>query len=136
MKQIYFKPRQFEFCHNKTIYDYLGIRFYKKYLPTTGDVVMRWRGEKMLNKNPSGLYSELCRYEQQTRVYEGRHLIGLVGFIILALALIKPPYVTNLIIANTINLLVNIYPIFLQRYNRIRILKIINNNNWTSPYSS
>lgn len=34
----YFKPEVFEFVENKTIYDFVGIKVFKKYLPFTGDI--------------------------------------------------------------------------------------------------
>lgn len=121
----YFKPGRFEYVGSKTIYDFFGIRWYKKYLPSTGDLVMKWRGKKMLHFNNGNRQTVLQEYEKQTRTFETRHLYGLAGFIALCFVTIKPPYLANLLIANSINLLVNIYPIFLQRHNRIRIMKAI-----------
>ena len=35
-----------------------------------------------------------------------------------------------------LNLHINIYPIFLQRYSRIRIIKVLQNNGLPSPYEN
>jgi uncharacterized membrane-anchored protein len=35
----YFKPKPIEYYREATIYDLVGIRIYKKYLPSTGDIV-------------------------------------------------------------------------------------------------
>lgn len=134
----YFKPKKFEYYRDKTIYDFIGIKIYKKYLPTTGDVVRRMRQIKQIDLTKADRYEELYRYERKTRNYEWRHIIGAILFVVISFLFNSQSKLTaiDFIILPILNLYINIYPIFLQRYNRIRILKILKNNNKPSPYSS
>ena len=138
IKLKYFKPKKFEYYRNRTIYDYIGVKFYKKYLPTTGDLVSRKKGIKQIDLTNSDRYEELYRYEKKTRNYEWRHIIGAILFVAIRFLFDSELRLTLLdfTILPIMNLYINIYPIFLQRYNRIRILKILKNNNKPSPYAS
>jgi len=134
----YFRPKKFEYYRDKTIYDLIGIKIYKKYLPTTGDLVSRRRRIKQINIGSSNKYEELYRYERKTRNYEWRHIIGAILFIVVRFLFDSNLRLTvmDVTILPAMNLYINIYPIFLQRYNRIRILKILKNNKQLSPYDS
>lgn len=122
----YFKPKSFEFVRNKTIYDLVGIKTYKKYLPTTGDLMRHWRNIKQIDLN---------QYEKQTRTYEWRHILGAILFIVFTLMLERELTLFDWIFLPFLNLYINIYPIFLQRYNRIRIVKILKRFGQKSPYT-
>ena len=100
----YFKPKSFETYNQKTIYEYFGIKHFKKYLITDGDLVRKWRNVKQIDLNRNSRILELQKAEKDQ--------LSVVQWI--------------LIIA--INLYANVYPIFLQRYNRIRILRILEKN--------
>lgn len=134
----YFRPKEIEYYGNRTIYDLIGIKFFKKYLPTTGDIVSRKKEIKHINLKNTNRYEELYRYEKKTRNYEWRHIIGTILFIAFRFLFDSELRMTILdyTILPILNLFINIYPIFLQRYNRIRILKILNNSNMPSPYDS
>jgi len=133
----YFRPKKFEYYRDITIYELIGIKIYKKYLPTTGDLVSRKRGIKQIDLTESNRYEELYRYESKTRNYELRHIIG--AFVFVGIRFLFDGSlrlnILDLTILPIMNLYINIYPIFLQRYNRIRILKILKNNNKPSPYT-
>jgi hypothetical protein len=131
----YFKPKSFELYRGKTIYDVIGIKFYKKYLPTTGDLVRRWRKIKQIEIGKANQIAELYRYERKTRNYEWRHLIGAVLFVVLIFLIDRKLTIFDWIFLTFLNLVINIYPIFLQRYNRIRILKVLKRNGYTDPYN-
>jgi glycosyl-4,4'-diaponeurosporenoate acyltransferase len=130
----YFKPKKFEFYRNKTIYEFVGIKIYKKYLPTTGDIVRKWRNIVQMKPNKSDRIHELYRYERKTRNYELRHIIGTIGFIALFLIIDKKLSSIDFVFLTALNFYVNIYPIFLQRHNRIRIIKVLLSNGQKSPY--
>jgi len=130
----YFKPKTFEFYGGKSIYEWVGIKIYKKYLPTTGDIVRKRRNITQIKINNSDKYEELYKYERKTRNYEWRHLIGTILFILLIIMLDWELTLFDWIFLPILNLYVNIYPIFLQRYNRIRIIKVLQNNSQPSPY--
>lgn len=130
----YFRPKKFEIYRQQTIYEFIGIRAYKKYLPTTGDIVRRWRKTVQIKLDRSQRINELYRYEKQTRAYEVRHIIGTIGFVALFLIIDKNLTVFDVAFLTTLNLYVNIYPVFLQRHNRIRVIRVLLKNGQRSPY--
>ena len=134
----YFRPKKIEYYRDRTIYELIGIKIYKKYLPTTGDLARRRKKIKQINLGNSNRYEELYRYERKTRNYELRHIIGAILFIVIRFLFDSKLRLTVLdfTILPAMNLYINIYPIFLQRYNRIRILKILKKNKKLSPYES
>jgi hypothetical protein len=132
IKLSWYKPKRFEFVKDKTIYDFIGIRLFKKYLPTSGDIVRKRRN--IIQINTKDKINELYRYEKKTRNYEWRHIIGVFIFCGLTLMLDRKLTIFDWIFLPLFNLYINIYPIFLQRYNRIRIINLLNKNGYPSPY--
>jgi len=130
----YFSPKTFEFYRDRTIYDLIGIKIFKKYLPTTGDIVRQKRKITQIKISNTGKINELYKYERKTRNYEWRHVMGAIIFIGLTLMLYRKLTIFDWIFLPILNLYINIYPIFLQRYNRIRIIKVLKNNGQPSPY--
>ena len=131
---FYYKPKKFEFYRDKTVYELIGIKIYKKYLPTTGDIARKWRRITQIQIGNAAKVDELYKYERKTRNYEWRHIIGTIIFIGLTLLLDRKLTIFDWVFLPILNLYINIYPIFLQRYNRIRIIKILKNNGHLSPY--
>lgn len=131
---LYFSPKTFEFYRDRTIYDLIGIKIYKKYLPTTGDTVRQKRKITQIKISNTGKINALYKYERKTRNYEWRHVMGAIIFIGLTLMLYRKLTIFDWIFLPILNLYINIYPIFLQRYNRIRIIKVLKNNGQPSPY--
>jgi len=131
---LYFSPKTFEFYRDRTIYDLIGIKIYKKYLPTTGDIVRQKRKITQIKISNTGKINELYKYERKTRNYEWRHVIGAIIFVGLTLMLYRKLTIFDWIFLPILNLYLNFYPIFLQRYNRIRIIKVLKNNGQPSPY--
>ena len=131
----YFKPKTFEYYRGKTIYELIGIKTYKKYLPTTGDIVRQKRKIIQIRYNKTDQIDELYKYERKTRNYEWRHIIGTLVFLLLTLLIDRKLTVFDWIFLPLLNLYINIYPIFLQRYNRIRIIKFLQRNGRQSPYA-
>lgn len=70
----------------------------------------------------------------QTRKWEFRHLIGMIGFLIIAGAIEKHYKLSDYIFVSLLFLLINIYPIALQRHNRIRIINVLKGQNQNTPY--
>lgn len=131
---LYFKPKTFEFYRDKTIYEWIGIKTYKKYLPTTGDIVRKRRNITQIKISRTDKIKELHKYERKTRNYEWRHLMGMIIFILLTCMLNRKLTAFDWVFLPFLNLFINVYPIFLQRFNRIRIIKILQNNGKPSPY--
>jgi len=121
----YFKPKKFETIHGKSIYRYLGVRFFKKYLLLTDLVMFHWRGKRQLPISRKSLTAELKRLEWQTRRDECIHLACM--FLILLVVFFKQDRLSGwrLWVIFLINIYVNIYPIFVQRFNRFRILRVL-----------
>ena len=122
---LYFAPFRFELWRCGRIYELLGIRLYKRYLPSSGDLVSRWQGVRRISASGSLRLESLLRHKRFTKEYEVRHLVG--GVIMLAISLVsvsiwKKGDMGTLLLAN---LLINGYPIMLQRYNRVRILSVL-----------
>lgn len=130
----YFKPKTFEFYRNQPIYDFIGIKLYKKYLPTTGDIARKYRNIVQIKPSKSNRITELYNYEKQTRNYELRHIIAMAGFVALIFIIDKKLSFYDAAFLTVLNLYINLYPIFLQRYNRIRIIKVLLKNGQKSPY--
>jgi glycosyl-4,4'-diaponeurosporenoate acyltransferase len=133
---LYFKPKKFEFFRDKIIYELIGIKTYKKYLPTTGDIVRKRMKITQIKISKTDKINELYEYEKKTRNYEWRHIIGIIIFVLLTFMLNRKLTVFDWFFLPILNLYVNIYPIFLQRYNRIRIIRVLQNNGIPSPYES
>jgi hypothetical protein len=130
----YFKPKAFEIYPKRTLYEFIGINIYKKYLPMTGDLARKWRKIVQIKPHKAERINELYRYERETRKNELRHLIGTAICIGLVFVVDKKITFSDVLILTSINLYVNIYPIFLQRHNRIRIIQVLRNNGYKSPY--
>jgi hypothetical protein len=121
----WFDPKSFE--ENPEVYEKLGIKTFKKYLPTTGDLTMRLVRKRFSDAGfiKSASVEALKDYEKFTRVYEGIHTTFLgVGGAIMADQLAEGRIGAAAFTAG-INTLVNVYPIMLQRYNRSRLYRTI-----------
>ena len=123
---IWFRPKSFESEH---LYERLGALLLKRYVPAGGDLVMRY-----LRRNHPGRrwvtssLQSLCGYERRTRLNEPFHLIGFVGFTVLAASKFAPGALTafGLTVALVLNLILGPWPVVLQRYNRLRLYRAIN----------
>ena len=115
----YFKPNHFE---STTLYESLGIKPFKKYLPTSGDLARRYIWKDPVSIKPN--MESLIHYEKMTRAYEAIHL-GLAVLpgkdIVSSLLSQTSPHILDIVSL----LAVSLYPIMLQRYNRIRVVQTI-----------
>ncbi len=127
----YFEPKSFERYKNRTLYEYLGVKAFKKYLITDGDLVRRWRGIKQVSHQKENRMEDLEKAIRETLKFEVIHLF----FLLLSLLIVVVQYhemtLLKLGVIFLINLYANIYPIFLQRYNRIRLLRVLGRINKT-----
>jgi hypothetical protein len=121
----WFRPKRFE---SERFYERLGALVIKRYVPTGGDLVMR----RLRRNHPerswvtSNLQS-LWRYERRTRLNESIHLVGFVGFTALAVSKFASGSLTVLrsIFGLALNLIFGLWPVVLQRYNRVRLYRAI-----------
>ena len=122
LSEWYFTSRPLELRRNGELYERLGARFYKKYVPTSGDVITRFRKIKRLKITQVGRRQALEEHEILTRKWEWRHLVSAI--ILQAWAIFAGFSIgaEHFWVSSTINLIVNVYPIFVQRFNRARIV--------------
>ncbi len=120
----WFRPKAFESEH---LYEALGAKILKRYVPTGGDLMMR----RLRRDHPerrwvtSSLHS-LYLYERRTRLNESIHLIGFTGFTILAAHKFFSGSLTfGLTVALVLNLILGLWPVVLQRYNRLRLCRVL-----------
>ena len=106
------------------IYKKTGIRFIKKYTQD-GDLVNRF----IRNQHPQYKYVENRQAIKKliTRSYmnEKFHYIIFVFFICITIYAIISGLIGWVIFISTANIVYNLYPIFLQQYNRIRINNLL-----------
>jgi glycosyl-4,4'-diaponeurosporenoate acyltransferase len=124
----YFEPNRLELWGERPIYELLGVRFFKRYLLPTELLVNRLRGGTAMQGGEDVLKVlkvELKRLEWGTKRNEVIHLLALL--LITCILLVKSPQLSamQVLLIFAINLYVNVYPIFVQRYNRLRIVRLL-----------
>ena len=118
----YFRPRPIELRRQGQLYERLGARLYKKYVPTSGDVITRFRNIKRLKFTQVGRRQALEAHELLTRKWEWRHLVSAILLQAWAIFAGFSIGAQHFWISTAINLVVNVYPIIVQRFNRARIV--------------
>jgi hypothetical protein len=89
---------------------------------------------QQIDLNPNNRIIGLKKAERETIKYEIIHLIFLLITVLILVFNFPQLSLLQWIFINVINLYANIYPIFLQRHNRIRILKVLENIGIRYPY--
>jgi hypothetical protein len=123
---IWFRPKGFE---SERLYERLGALLIKHYVPTGGDLVMqRLRRHHPGRRWVTSNIQSLRRYEQRTRLNESIHLVGFIGFTILAANKFASGSLTarGLAVGLSLNLILGLWPVVLQRYNRLRLYRAFN----------
>ncbi len=126
LESTYYNPKKWE--DEGKLYKWLGVHGFRK--------VLVWVGWEKLNKasNPVKKSSDsLIHLEYNTRQSEFGHLIIL--FIVFAITVFVGFYYgfKQTLWLLTLNILLNAYPIVVQRYNRPRLNKIINKYRISQP---
>ncbi len=129
---VWFRPKYFE---SERLYERLGALLIKRYVPTGGDLVMR-----RLRRNHPGRrwvtsgFQSLWKYERKTRLNESIHLIGFIGFTVLAARKFASGSLTvlGLTFALALNLIFGLWPVVLQRYNRLRLYRAMGARSYLS----
>ncbi len=123
---VWFRPKE---CESERLYEHLGALLIKRYVPTGGDLVMHHlRRDHPGRRWVTRSCESLRRYERRTRLNESIHLIGFSSFAVLT-AVKRVSGSLSLFgftIAITLNLLFGLWPVVLQRYNRLRLYRAIN----------
>jgi glycosyl-4,4'-diaponeurosporenoate acyltransferase len=120
----YFEPRKLEQWRGRSLYEFVGVRFFKRYLLPTELLLFRLRGGKAMQGDRGALKAELKRLEWETRRNEVIHLLALLltgCFLVFEFPRLS---IGQFFAIFAINLYVNVYPIFVQRYNRFRMMRL------------
>lgn len=129
----YFRPKSWEYSGHGSVYRYVGIRWFKKYLPTSGDWVRRNVNDRLIKQQDCSPDEALQDYELTTRVHEFRHWLGMLAF--MALIFVFDDYsVVDVVVVSLLFLVIYVYPILLQRHNRVRIMNALNKHGKPTPY--
>jgi len=127
IKDWYLRIRPFELRNKGDIYAQLVVRIYKKWVPTSGEVITRLRGiDRLKIAKTRSRRKALENHEKLTKAWEWRHLISAIFLYIWAFGAGIFIGIEHFYTSVIINMIVNIYPIIVQRYNRIRILFLLN----------
>lgn len=121
----YFEPTKLEQWRGRSTYEFLGVKFFKTHLLPDQLLLFRLRGKKAMQGGRGALETELKRLEWETKRNEVIHLLALL---LTGCILVLQPSQLSLVqiaLIFAINLYVNVYPIFVQRYNRLRISRLL-----------
>lgn len=121
----YFKPKTFERFKGNSIYSGVGVNFFKRNLLLTDLILFRLRNKKQFNSKKEELNGELQRLLWQTCRDETTHLVFLAVQVIYYLVGSLNLSLWQWIFIFLINLYANVYPIFVQRHNRMRYQKLL-----------
>jgi len=122
---VRFRPKGFE---SERLYERLGALVIKRYVPTGGDLVMRSvRRHHPKRRLVTSSRRSLHQLERGTRLSEFTHLIGFLGFSLLAASKFASGSLTavGLVIALALTLIFGLWPPVRQRYNRLRLYRTI-----------
>lgn len=122
---FYFRPKKFERFKGKSVYSYIGVKFFKKYLLLTDLVIFRFGKKRQLNHRKEQLNDELKRLNWQTCRDETIHLIFIATLAAYLYSNSANLSLWKWMLIFIVNLYANIYPIFVQRYNRARYLSLL-----------
>jgi len=122
----YFEPSKLEQWGGRSIYEFLGVRFFKRYLLPTELLLFCLRGKKAaMQAGQEVLKAELKRLEWETRRNEVIHLLALLLTVCILVFRLPQLSIIEFLVIFAINLYLNVYPIFVQRYNRFRIMRLL-----------
>ncbi len=120
--ELWFAPKGFE---TTELYEHLGVRILKRYVPTGGDFFIQKFGVRIVNVQ--GNLEAMIRFEQLTRIHEAIHIFAFLGFLAFSswrLAKRKTTFL-DFLFAVLVYVLLILSPAALQRYNRLRIYRAI-----------
>lgn len=121
----YLRPRSWEVRGDSRIYRLLGVRVYKKYVPTSGDLMSRWFGSPWLKPSDAPIRKRCERRLELTERYELRHIVGAISMQALTSYSVVVWSEGNYALLTVANVLINVYPIMLQRWTRIRLQRVL-----------
>ena len=130
----YFLPFRFERWRAGRCYRWLGVRQFKYWLPWSGDWIVRRSGKHPLWQGKRQAMLDVAF--QNTILYELIHLSILVPLLPLTIMPFQLGAWTAGLFGVAVNVVVNIYPIMVQRFNRARLLPLVSSGvkqRWRIP---
>lgn len=121
----WFEPKPFE---SESFYRHIGIRVIKKYFPTTGDLMLKhvWRPLSLVGNFSSRNKDQMEMFSKTTKILEVLH----GGAFLFLLSPVPSAIAHEDFLLATLelgfNTAVNLCPILVQRYNRLRINRVLN----------
>lgn len=119
---LWFAPKAFE---SQKLYERLGVRIIKRYVPTGGDYFIQKHGVRIINLQNN--IDSMIRFEKRTRLYEAIHVLVFLGFLTWSARrlLRRDTTALDFCFAVLVYVALILSPAVLQRYNRIRIYRAI-----------
>ncbi len=120
--EIWFAPKGFE---STGLYERLGIRFLKRYVPTGGDFFIQRFGVRIVHIQSN--LDAMIQFEQLTRIHEAIHVFAFLGFTAWSFRrwMTRRTTFADFVFAVLVYILLILSPAALQRYTRIRVYKAI-----------
>jgi hypothetical protein len=122
---FWFRPKTFE---SESLYRRMGVLVLKRYVPTGGDLVMerlrrRYPQARLVTASPPSLRT----YERRTRISEAVHVISVAIFGTLTIIKFACGSISFFLFSIVLFsvLIFGLWPAILQRYNRLRLYRII-----------
>jgi hypothetical protein len=118
--------RYYTISKSKIIYERLGVKTVKRFVQD-GDLVNKLFGSTSSNTKakPARATKNLNQYLRSLIMYERFHFLCFIFFLLTAIQGIKNGDYQISIFILISNIFYNFYPIILQQYNRLRILKLL-----------
>ncbi len=120
--ELWFAPKSFE---TPELYERLGIRILKQYVPTGGDFFIQKYGIRIVQVQ--GNLDAMIHFETLTRIHEAIHVFVFVGFLAFSAwrRINRKTTFLDFLFAILVYVLLILSPAALQRYNRLRIYRAI-----------
>ena len=116
----YLKPKSIE--ADGRLYEKLGIAVFKKFTPFE---ILGYVSNRRIKTLKKSSLPAVKKYFRNTISGEMAHLAALIFLSVIITFFITEGLIAASVILLLINVLVNLYPIFLMRYNRFRIAKVL-----------
>jgi hypothetical protein len=114
----YLFPRKFE--ANGAIYKFLGVKMFVKITPY--ELLARFEGRRRWSLNKRGM---LKKYFKDSVAGEVAHFFSFLFLLAIVISLLSEGVIFWGMAVLLLNILINLYPIFLMRFNRLRIAKAL-----------
>jgi len=127
MLNFWFQRQVFE---SSDLYERLGVRLFKRYTPTGGDLMNRWLQRRFAwGTHVTTLHSleSRERWLARTQTFEATHIAFSLLLSCQFIRGVKTRGLTarELAVFLAVQILFNVYPIMLQRYNRLRLRRVV-----------